>query len=322
MRKTLLLLIILAILLAIPLVASSYVLGIFIMVFFFALIGQGWNILCGYTGHISLGHSLFVGIGAYISTCLYLSFGLTPWIGMILGGSGAFLVGILMGYLGFRFGIRGIYFVLLTIAFAEISRLIALHMQFLGSFSGLFLDFQPSFYNMQFRSNVPYYYVILGLCIFSIVIVKALERSKMGLYFIAIRESEEAAWSLGVNIFRYKVYAVGISAFVTALGGTFYANYLFHLHPNGIMGVGLSIELILCPLIGGPGTAFGPLIGSFILTPLAEISRAYFSKGGLEGLHLAIYGFLTILVVLFLPKGVSFYLQRLVEGFLPGNSSV
>lgn len=316
MKKILYLSITLGILFAIPLVASPYILGILIMVFFFALIGQGWNILSGYTGHISLGHSLFVGIGAYMSTSLYLFLGVTPWIGMIAGGVTAFLVGIIIGYLGFRFGIKGIYFVLLTIAFAEISRLIILHIRFLGSFSGIFLDFQPSFYNMQFKSNIPYYYTILSLCIFSIILAKVIEGSKLGLYFVAIRESEDAAWSLGVNIFRYKVYAVGISAFITALGGTFYANYLFYLHPDSIMGVGLSIELILCPLIGGPGTIFGPLIGSFILVPLAEITRAYFSKGGLEGLHLAIYGLLTILVVLFLPKGVSYYLQRFIGRFL------
>ncbi len=317
MKRIALLCISLGILLAVPLVAGSYVLGILIMVFFFALIGQGWNILSGYTGHISLGHSLFVGIGAYVSTCLNLWFGLTPWIGMLMGGGVAFVVGIIIGYLGFRFGIKGIYFVLLTIAFAEIGRLIALHLEFLGSFSGIFLDFQPSLANMQFRSNIPYYYIMLGLCIFSIVLVRLLEKSKMGLYFVAIRENEEAAWSLGANIFKYKVYAIGISAFVTALGGTFYANYLFHLHPNGIMGVGLSIELILPTLIGGPGTVFGPLIGSFILTPLAEISRNYFAKGGLEGLHLAIYGTLTILVVLFLPNGVTFYLRRLLVRVLP-----
>ena len=307
---------VLVILLALPLFLDKYVLGIFVMIFFYAYLGQGWNVLTGYTGHISLGHALYVGIGAYTSTYLAQTYGLSPWIGMIIGGFLAVIVALFLGYLGFRFGLRGVYFVILTIAFAEIARLIVSHVEALGSFSGIFLDFNPSFANFQFRGNIPYYYIALGFMVASVAAVRWIETSKLGKCMIAIREDEEAAQAIGVNAFKYSMYAIAISAFMTALAGTFYANYIFYLHPNALLGMGLSIELILRPIVGGLGTLFGPVIGSFLLTPLSEITRAYFSKGGLEGLHLILYGILAILVVLFMPKGIMSYVKRLFSGIL------
>lgn len=301
---------ILAVLLALPLVLDKYTLGILIMVFFYAYLGQSWNILTGYTGHISLGHALYVGLGAYTSTFLAQNFGISPWIGMWVGALVAMLVGLAIGYLGFRFGLKGVYFVILTIAFAEITRLIISHIDALGGFSGIFLDFNPGFWNFQFQGNIPYYYIALGFMIFAAVVVRVLEVSRLGRFMVAVREDEEAARALGVDPFRYSLIAIGLSAFMTSLGGTFYANYIYYLHPDQIMGMGLSIELILRPIVGGMGTVLGPILGSFILTPLSEIARAYFSKGGLEGLHLILYGILAILVVLFMRRGVLHYLNR------------
>jgi len=306
----------LLVLLALPLVLDKYVLGIFVMIFFYAYLGQSWNVLTGYTGHISLGHALYLGVGAYTSTYLAQTLALSPWIGMIIGGLIAAAISLCLGYLGFRFGVRGVYFVILTIAFAEITRLIVSHVEALGSFSGIFLDFNPSFINFQFRGNVPYYYISLGFMVFSLIAVRLLEGSKLGRFMVAIREDEEAAQALGVNTFKYNMVAIAISAFMTALAGTFYANYIFYLHPNTLFGMSTSIELILRPIVGGMGTLFGPIIGSFILTPLSEISRAYFAKGGLEGLHLILYGILTILVVLFMPKGIIVYVKRLLKPIL------
>ncbi len=307
-RLYILLTIILLILLALPLFLEKYTLGIFIMIFYYAYLGQSWNILTGYTGHISLGHALYIGIGAYTSTYLAITFGLTPWIGMIVGGLVAVAVALFKGFLGFRFGLRGVYFVILTIAFAEITRLIVSHIEALGSFSGIFLDFNPSFWNFQFRGNKPYYYISLGMMVASVGVVRVLELSRIGRLMVAIREDEEAAQAVGVNSFKYSLIALSLSAFMTALAGTFYANYIFYLHPNSVFGMGLSIELILRPIIGGMGTALGPIVGSFILTPLSEMSRAYFSKGGMEGLHLVLYGMLAIIVVLFMRKGILTYL--------------
>ncbi len=320
-RLYLLLAAVLLVLLLLPLFLGNYALGIFVMIFFWAYVGQSWNVLTGYTGHISLGHALYLGVGAYSATYLAQNFGLTPWIGMFAGGVIAVLIALGMGFLGFRFGMRGVYFVILTIAFAEITRLVVSHIEALGSFTGIFLDFEPSFYNFQFRGNRPYYYISLGLMLASLAAVRWLETSKTGRFMVAIREEEEAAQALGVNTFRYNMLAIAISAFMTALAGAFYANYIFYLHPNTMFGMATSIELILRPIVGGLGTLFGPVIGSFILTPLAEISRAYFAKGGLEGLHLVLYGILAILVVLFMPRGIIVYVNRLLQPLLQPKGS-
>lgn len=315
-RLYLLLAAVFVILMLLPLFLDNYALGIFVMIFFWAYVGQSWNVLTGYTGHISLGHALYLGIGAYATTFLAQTFGLTPWVGMFLGGFIAVAIALFLGFLGFRFGLRGVYFVIMTIAFAELARLAVSHIEALGSFTGIFIDFNPSFYNFQFRGNIPYYYISFGFVVASLIAVRILEVSKVGRFIVAIREDEEAAQALGVNTFKYNMIAIAISAFMTSLAGAFYANYIFYLHPNSLFGMSMSIELILRPIIGGLGTLFGPVIGSLILTPLSEISRAYFAKGGLEGLHLILYGVVAILVVLFMPKGIIVYVRRLFEPFL------
>lgn len=306
----------LAVLLILPLFLDKYVLGIFVMIFFFAYIGQSWNILTGYTGHISLGHALYLGIGAYTSTYLAQTYGLSPWIGMFIGGGLSVIISMFLGFLGFRFGLRGVYFVILTIAFAEITRLLVSHIEALGSFSGIFLDFSPSFKNFQFRGNKAYYYISLCFMVLAVIVTRLIETSRIGRFMVAIREDEEAAESLGVNAFKYSMIALGISAFMTSLGGTFYANFIYYLHPNIMFGMNFSIELILRPIVGGMGTVLGPVLGSFILTPLSEISRVYFSKGGLEGLHLVLYGILTVLIVLFMRHGVLVYVKKLLNPIL------
>ncbi|CAB1076422.1 Branched-chain amino acid ABC transporter, permease protein LivM (TC 3.A.1.4.1) [Olavius algarvensis Delta 1 endosymbiont] len=315
-RLYLLLAAVFAILLLLPLFLDNYALGIFVMIFYWAYVGQSWNVLTGYTGHISLGHALYIGIGAYATTYLAQTFGLTPWVGMFVGGLLAAAIALFLGFLGFRFGIRGVYFVIMTIAFAEITRLAVSHIEALGSFTGIFLDFDPSFYNFQFSGNVPYYYIALGYMVASLMAVRLIETSKLGRFIVAIREDEDAAQSLGVNTFRFNMMAIAISAFMTSLAGAFYANYIFYLHPNTMFGMSTSIELILRPIVGGLGTLFGPVVGSFILTPLSEISRAYFARGGLEGLHLVLYGVLAILVVLFMPKGIIVYVKLLLKPIL------
>jgi branched-chain amino acid transport system permease protein len=306
----------LLVLLLLPLVLDKYLLGIFVMIFFYAYLGQAWNVLTGYTGHISLGHALYVGIGAYTSTYLAMNLGVTPWLGMIAGGLVAVAVALFLGFLGFRFGLRGVYFVILTISCAEIARLIVSHVPALGGFAGMFLDFKPAFWNFQFRGNVPYYYLSLGFMVSSVIAVRILERSRMGRFMVAVREDESAAQALGVNSFKYSMMAIAISAFMSALAGTFYANYIYYINPHSVLGMGLSIELILRPIIGGMGTALGPVVGSFILTPLSEISRAYFAKGGLEGLHLILYGLLAVLVVLFMRRGIVVYVKRALNPIL------
>ena len=297
-------------LLILPAVTSSYTVTVFIFIFFYGYLGQAWNILGGYGGQLSAGHAAFVGVGAYATTLLSMNWGLSPWIGMLVGGTLAAGLGAVIGGLGFRFGLRGFYFVLLTVASAEVCRIVTLNTEAMGGALGLYITFTGNPWQLQFRDNRAYYYVALALMLLATAIVAGIERSRLGAYLRAIREDEDAAEALGVATVRYKLYAIVLSAFLTGLGGAFYANYLFSLQPNAVFGIPLSVDIIIRPVVGGAGTLLGPLLGSFILSPLAEIARIYFTRPGWAGLHLVVYGVLLIGVVLFLPRGVYPALRR------------
>ncbi len=286
-----------------PAVVGSYVITVLIFVFFYAFLGQAWNIVGGYAGQLSAGHAAFVGVGAYTAATLSMHAGLTPWIGMFVGGVLSALLGGVIGFLGFRFGLRGFYFVLLTVAFAEVCRIVALNTDAIGGALGLYITFTGNPRQFQFQDNRAYYYIAFVLMLIATAIVAALERRRFGIYLTAIREDESACEALGVDTFRYKMLAMIASSFLTGVGGTFYAFYLFSLQPNTVFGIPLSVEIVIRPIVGGAGTVLGPILGSFILSPLAELSRFYFSKGGWAGLHLIVYGVLLVCVVLFLPQG-------------------
>jgi branched-chain amino acid transport system permease protein len=299
-----------AALLALPAVLSSYAVTVFIFIFFYGYLGQAWNILGGYGGQLSAGHAAFVGVGAYTTTLLSMHWGLSPWIGMLVGATLAAGLGAIVGGLGFRFGLRGFYFVLLTVAFAEVCRIVALNTEAMGGALGLYITFSGNPWRLQFQDNRAYYYVALALMLLATAVVARVERSRLGAYLLAIREDEDAAEALGVDTFRYKLYAIVLSAFLAGLGGAFYANYLFSLQPNAVFGIPLSVDIIIRPVIGGAGTLLGPLLGSLVLSPLAEVARVYFTRPGWAGLHLVVYGVLLIGVVLFLPQGVYPHLRR------------
>ncbi len=292
-----------AALLWLPFVISPVWQNLLITTFYFAFLGQAWNVLGGYAGQLSLGHAAFFAIGAYTSVILHTHLGISPWLGMFAGAVLAALLSQGVGYLGFRFGLRGFYFILLTLAAAEICRLIALHLSFLGGYTGLFISFSPNPWQFQFRGKVPYYFVALTFLALASIIVWLIERSKFGVYLVAIREDEDAAESLGINTFRYKMLAYAVSAALTALGGTFYAYYQFYLQPNTVLSMTQSVDIMIRPVVGGSGTIMGPILGSFLLELLGEFSRTYFASGA-AGLYLVIYGLLLIAVVLFLPRGV------------------
>jgi branched-chain amino acid transport system permease protein len=294
---------------ALPAVLSSYLLSVFIFIFFYAFLGQAWNIVGGYAGQLSAGHAAFVGIGAYTSAMLSQQVGLTPWLGMFVGGALAALLGAVIGYLGFRFGLRGFYFVLLTVAFAEVCRIAVGNLEATGGAIGYYIGFTGNPWQFQFRDNRAHYYITLALMLGATGVAWLIERRRLGAYLAAIREDEEAAEALGVNALRHKLLAMVISSFLTGVGGTFYAFYLLSLQPNSIFGIPLSVDIIIRPIVGGTGTLLGPILGSFILSPLAEVSRHYLGQGGWTGAHLVVYGLLLILVVLFLPQGAYPYLR-------------
>jgi len=302
---------VLVVLPAFPAILNPYAVSIFTLIFFYAYLGQAWNIVGGYAGQLSTGHAAFVGVGAYTSAMLSIHWGLTPWIGMFVGGLLAGALGAVIGYLGFRFGLRGFYFVLLTVAFAEVCRIVASNTDALGGALGLYITFTGDARQFQFQDPRAHYYVALVLMLLATGITWTVERRKFGTYLNAIREDETAAEALGVNAFRYKMQAMVLSSFLTGLGGTFYAFYLLSLQPGSVFGIPLSVEIILRPIVGGAGTLLGPIIGSFILTPLGEVSRHYFGQLGYHGAHLIVYGALLIAVVLFLPQGAYPFLARL-----------
>jgi branched-chain amino acid transport system permease protein len=299
------------VLLLLPAVLGRYAMTVFIFIFFYAYLGQAWNIVGGYAGQLSAGHAAFVGVGAYASALLSAEAGLTPWIGMFVGGALSALLGAIIGYLGFRFGLRGFYFVLLTVAFAEICRIVALNTDAVGGALGYYITFTGNPRQFQFQENWAYYYIALGLMLGATLLVAWIERLRFGAYLAAIRQDESASEALGVDTFRYKMLAMVISSFLTGVGGTFYAFYLFSLQPNTVFGIPLSVDIIVRVIVGGAGTVLGPILGSFILSPLAELSRTYLAGGTLTGAHIIVYGLLLIAVVLFAPQGAYPYLARL-----------
>jgi branched-chain amino acid transport system permease protein len=231
---------------------------------------------------------------------------------MLVGAGVAALLGALIGVLGFRFGLRGFYFVLLTVAFAEVCRVATLNTELTGGALGLYITFTGDPWQLQFRDNRAYYYLALALLLLATGVVAGVERSRFGAYLAAIREDEDAAEALGVDTFRCKLTAMVLSAFLTGLGGAFYANYLFSLQPNTVFGIPLSVDIIIRAVVGGAGTLLGPILGAFILAPLAEVSRIYLGQTGLFGVHLVVYGLLLVAVVLFLPRGAYPALARVL----------
>jgi branched-chain amino acid transport system permease protein len=296
---------------ALPAVLGGYVLSVFVLIFFYAALAQAWNLIGGYAGQLSAGHAAFVGIGGYTSVLLFER-GVTPWIGMFVGAALAAVLGAIIGYLGFRFGLRGFYFVLLTVAFAEICRILASNIDAVGGAIGLYVTFTGDPRQFQFRDPRAYYYIALVLMLLATAVAALMERRRAGIYLTAIREDETACAAVGVDTLKYKMLAMVVSSFLTGLCGTFYAFQTFSLQPSAVFGIPLSVEILIRVIIGGSGTLPGPILGSFILTPLAEVSRHYFGQGGLHGAHLVVYGVLLVAVVLFLPQGAYPFLRRLL----------
>ena len=294
--------------------------NLLITTFYYAYLGQAWNILGGYAGQLSLGHAAFFAIGAYTSAILATQYAISPWLGMFAGAALAAILSLGIGYLGFRFGLRGFYFILLTLAVAEICRLIALHLPLLGGYTGLFINYTPNPWQFQFQGKIPYYFIALGFLVVGSGIVWLIQRSKLGAYLVAIREDEDASEALGVDTFRYKMIAYALSASLTALGGTFYAYYQYYLQPNTVLHINHSVDIMIRPIVGGAGTILGPVLGSFLLELLGEFSRTYFA-GGTAGLTVVIYGVLLIIVVLFLPRGVYPTLAHLMRRRRPGRAA-
>ncbi len=292
-----------------PLALNAYLLSLLVLCLYFAYVGQAWNLMMGFAGQLSLGHSLYVGVGAYVAAALFVKFGANPWLGALAAAAVCTVLGLVIGVLAFRFGIAGVYFAILTIAFSEFTRIGFDHWSWLGGSGGFFLPVANRATNdlLGLRgSPTMFYYVMLAATLGALALCRALLAGKLGYYWRAIREDEAAAQAVGVDTFGCKLAAVALSAAMTAFGGVFFAFYYNNLFPEQIFSMGRSIEIILGPIIGGLGTLAGPIVGAFLLTPLAEGVSAALQWFGIDapGVKQVFYGACLLVVVVFLPYGV------------------
>ncbi|MEO6363632.1 MAG: branched-chain amino acid ABC transporter permease [Caldimonas sp.] len=303
-------LVVLVVLLALlPLVADRFLLTTLILILTLAYVGQAWNIMMGFAGQLSLGHALYVGLGAYTAAALFQHFAISPWIGMLVAVAVCVAAASIIGWLAFRFGISGTYFALLTIAFAEFTRIGFDHFAWVGGSAGFFIRVSAGgtrdWANLR-GGPLMFYYLALALAVLAFLVSAWLLRGRAGYYFRAIRDNEDAARAAGVDTFRYKLYAIQISAGLTALAGVFYAFYYSNLFPEQIFNISRSIEIVLVPIIGGIGTLFGPVLGAAILTVLSEALNYTLAAIGVDvpGVKLVLYGVVLGATIMFMPHGV------------------
>lgn len=316
LKYGLLLLLVLAALF-VPTMVNNYYLSIFIEVVLYAYLASAWNILGGFAGQFSLGHALYIGIGAYTTTVLANNWGISPWIGMLVGGVLATLIGLLVGIPTFK--LSGTFYTLASLALCTIMMLVFQSTKSIGGIkiggaTGLQLKTVQgnSFWMMQFTDRIYYYYVFLGFLALMLLLCYWIKRSKIGYQLSAVANDQLAAEALGVNSRKLKLKAMAISTFTSAIGGTLYAQFVMACSPVKLFGEALSDEMVIIALIGGKGMILGPTIGSTIIRPLSQLTTALVG-GQIPGLHLAIYGTLLVVCIRFFPNGVYPLLVKLVR---------
>jgi len=294
---------VLAFFIVLPLVSSPFGQHVMILTFLFAMCGVAWNVMGGYAGMFSFGQASFFGIGAYTSSFLLLTFHVSPWIGLAAGGIISSLLAAAIGYPCSK--LRGHYFAIASIAFAEIVRIVFTNWQLVGAAEGLTIPMlKESFAHFMFHSSkLPYYYIILAFLLLAVAVCHWVSTSKMGYYFRAIKESHEIAQVLGVDVVRYRLYAIMISAFLTSMAGTFYAQYILYIDPDSVMILPISVQIVLVAMLGGASTVLGPVVGAAVLVPLSEYSRAWLGYKG-TGMDMIIYGTLITVISMYQPDGV------------------
>src|SRR4051794_23567147 len=280
-----------------------YFQNMLVLTLMYAALAQAWNILGGYCGQISLGHALYFGVGAYTSTILLTKYGVIPWIGMVLGGILAAAIALILGYPCFR--LRGHYFTIATIVIAEAAFLLVLNWDWAGAALGIQMPMGPDSWLMfQFaRDKLPFIYFALGLACVTWLVTWRIEDSRWGYWWRAVKDNAEAAESLGVVVFHSKMAAAAVSAFFTAVGGSFYAQFVSYIDPESVMSFQFSLLMSLPAVLGGIGTLWGPALGAAILIPLTELTRSYIGGSG-KGVDLIVYGTLVMVIALARPQGL------------------
>lgn len=307
--------VIVVVLIPLPLILPAAQQAVAVRILIFALMGVGWNLMSGFGGMFSFGHAAYFGIGAYTGAWLLVEHGVSPWIGMLAGGALAALFGVVIGYLSFRYRLKGAYFALATFAFAEMLHLIATSSGFVNRAVGYNVPLiqGSSFGKLQFALGSPnYFYVGLGLVAVAIAVNVLYLRSRAGRFTIAVRDDQIAAAALGVHAMRYQLITIALSAAITAVAGVFYVQYYLFINPDLAFGSDVSIQAILPAVIGGVGTIWGPAIGALILGPLSDVTASLLRNPpaflstlqGRSGLDVILYAILLIVLVLLLPRGV------------------
>ena len=282
---------------------SGVVLNFVMMALYAALLAQAWNILGGFGGQFSFGHALFFGTGAYVQAIAQLQFGINPWVALPLAVLVSGAVGCFVGALSFRYGLKGSYFALVTLAFAEVFRIVATSVPFTGAGVGLMVPLREGFANMQFDSRRGYATLILFFVVLALIVTCWLKNSRFGAYLQAVRDNEDAARAAGVNPFRVKLGAIIISGGFMGVAGAFYVQVFQYIDPGIAYGAHTSVEALVGAIVGGLGTLWGPIIGALALHLLADITRNLF--GQLPGINMVIYGCVLVLMVMFAPRGLG-----------------
>ena len=293
-------------------VTSGYVLNAVVMTLYATVLAQAWNILGGYGGQFSFGHALFFGTGAYAMAVLQVKFGWNAWFALPAALVAGAMIGAVTGALSFRYGLRGSYFALVTLAFAEVFRILANSVDFTGAGVGLMVPLKESAGDLQFAGKTGYLYFILAFALAGFLVSWWLKSSRYGAWLQAVRDNESAAAALGINVSRVKLIAITISGALMAAGGVFYAQYLHYIDPHLAYGPGVSIEALVGAIVGGMGTVWGPLLGATLLQVLGETTRNL--MGDAPGVNLVVYGAVLILMVTFLPRGIAGLARRYGAG--------
>ena len=292
---------------------------VMIILFMYIILGQAWNILGGYSGQISIGNHIFFALGAYTSTMLLLKAGLPPWLGVIPGMIIASASAVFIGQI--CFDLRGHYFAIATLGLAEITAIVFVNWNFVNRAFGFQIPaMKPPNLYVQWTSKVPYYYIALILAASVVAFVWKIDRSTLGIYLKAIKEDEERAKSLGIDSRRYKLLAFVLSAVMTALAGTFYAQYVLYIDPDSLLNLEFGLLIIILPMVGGMGTVLGPVLGAGLLIPIAEYTRSVFGGGG-RGVHLLLYGLIILLIAVYEPRGLVGIYRRIKRRYTKTKTS-
>lgn len=289
-------------------VTANTVLNFVVFVLIIALAAQGWNVLGGYGGQLSFGHAAFFGTGAYTTAMLQTGLAANAWLGLACGVAAGAAMGWAIGFLSFRAGLRGSYFALVTLAFAEVLRIAVNAAPATGGAAGLLLKLDPGAANLQFQSRAAFFWLALAFVAAVLVLSRWLERSRFGAQLVALRENEESASALGIDPLGVKLKAMALSGAITAAAGCLYTQYFLYLDAGIAFGTWISVEALLAVIAGGAGTVFGPLLGAAVLHGLGELAKSF--AGRVPGIDLVVFGTLLILVVAFTPRGLMGLIGR------------